>query len=67
MTSAAWRPLWRAGDVSGMAAVVAASEPWSAVAPRRKRAAGRRRQGKEPQAELEADSEAVLRRLLEAE
>lgn len=66
--SAAWRPLWRAGDVSDMAAVVAASEPWSAVARRRKRAAGRRpRQGEEPQAEPEADSEAVLRRLLEAE
>lgn len=68
MTSAAWRPLWRAGDVSDMAAVVAASEPWSAVARRRKRAAGRRpRQGEEPQAEPEADSEAVLRRLLEAQ
>lgn len=60
--------LARAGDVSGMAAVVAAPEPWSAVAPRRKRAAGRRpRRGEESQAEPEADDEAVLRRLREAE
>lgn len=60
--------LARAGDVSGMAAVAAAPEPWSAVAPRRKRAAGRRpRRGKGPQAEPAADGEAVLRRLREAE
>ncbi|XP_076778520.1 SRR1-like protein [Arvicanthis niloticus] len=60
--------LARAGDVSGMAAAVAAPEPWSAVAPRRKRAAGRRpRRGEGPQAEPEADGEAVLPRLREAE
>lgn len=60
--------LARAGDVSGMASVAAALEPWSAVAPRRKRAAGRRpRRGEGPQAEPEADGEAVLRRLREAE
>lgn len=55
-----------------MAAVAAALEPWSTVAPRRKRAAGRRprrNEGQVPglQAEPEADSEAVLRRLREAE
>ncbi|GAB1290003.1 SRR1-like protein [Apodemus speciosus] len=51
-----------------MAAVAAVLEPWSAVAPRRKRAAGRRpRRGEGPQAEPEADGEAVLRRLREAE
>lgn len=60
--------LARAGDVGGMAAAVAAPEPWSAVAPRRKRAAGRRpRRGEGPPAEPEADGEAVLRRLREAE
>ncbi|XP_051017694.1 SRR1-like protein [Acomys russatus] len=55
-----------------MAAVAEALEPWSTVAPRRKRAAGRRPrrdggQARGPQAEPEADSEAVLRRLREAE
>lgn len=66
MTSAA---LARAADVSGMAAAVAAPEPWSAVVPRRrKHAAGRRpRRGEGPEAEPGPDSEAVLRRLQEAE
>lgn len=55
-----------------MAAVVAAPESWSTVAPRKKRSAGRRprrdeRRARGPQAEPEAESEAVLRRLREAE
>uniref|UniRef100_A0A8C2MEK0 SRR1 domain containing n=1 Tax=Cricetulus griseus TaxID=10029 RepID=A0A8C2MEK0_CRIGR len=50
-----------------MAAVVAAPEPWGTVAPRKKRSAGRRPRRDERRAEPEADSEAVLRRLREAE
>ncbi|XP_021502617.1 SRR1-like protein isoform X2 [Meriones unguiculatus] len=64
--------LARSGDVGGMAAVVRSLEHWNAVAPRRKRAPGRRPrryegQARGPQAEPEADGEAVLRRLREAE
>ncbi|CAH6778722.1 Srrd [Phodopus roborovskii] len=57
-----------------MAAGVAAPEPWSAVAPRKKtKSSARRRPRRDerrargPQAEPEADGEAVLRRLREAE
>ncbi|XP_038202660.1 SRR1-like protein [Arvicola amphibius] len=59
-----------------MAATVAAPEPWRAVAPRKKRSAGRRPrrdEGRvrgpqtEPEPEPEPDGEAVLRRLREAE
>ncbi|XP_055462152.1 SRR1-like protein isoform X1 [Psammomys obesus] len=64
--------LARSGDVRGMAAVEPSLEHWNAVAPRRKRAPGRRPrryegQARGPQAEPEADGEAVLRRLREAE
>ncbi|XP_014443098.1 SRR1-like protein, partial [Tupaia chinensis] len=50
----------------------AALEPWVAVTPRKRRSAARRPRRREvaacsPGAELEADSEVVLRRLLEAE
>lgn len=64
--------LARSGDVRDMAAVMPSLGSWSAVAPRRKRAAGRRPrrdegQARGPQAEPEADGEVVLRRLQEAE
>lgn len=72
MTSRKAAALARSGDVGSMAAVVAAPEPWGTVAPRKKRSAGRRprrdeRRAHGLQAEPEADSEAVLRRLREAE
>lgn len=57
-----------------MAATVAAPEPWRAVAPRKKRSAGRRPRrdegrvrGPQTEPEPEPDGEAVLRRLREAE
>ncbi|KAL1768707.1 SRR1 isoform X2 [Sigmodon hispidus] len=55
-----------------MAPTVAAPDPWKEVAPRKKRSAGRRprrdeRRAQGPGAEPEAEGEAVLRRLREAE
>ncbi|XP_052610927.1 LOW QUALITY PROTEIN: SRR1-like protein [Peromyscus californicus insignis] len=58
--------------MAAVAAAAAAPEPWNAVAPRKKRPAGRRPRRDEgrargPRAEPEADGEAVRRRLREAE